>query len=138
MQVQGNKAFATLTDVKNLIGDVFSLADKHGEVTITSYNKPKYVIKRLNKAERETIQTAEATEEQPQQVAVPAAQAPQPQPAETPAPAHPLQQPTAASSTLPTLIAKLHAIFKDLDYPDLWDRISPREQTWVQNARDLL
>lgn len=44
MKVKDNKATATLTDVKNKIGDVFSLVDKHGEVTITSYNKPAYVI----------------------------------------------------------------------------------------------
>lgn len=44
MQVKSNKASATLTDVKNKTGDVFGLADKHGSVLITSYNKPKYVI----------------------------------------------------------------------------------------------
>lgn len=44
MQVTDGKVYATLTEVKNLIGDVFSAVDKYGEVTITSYNKPKYTI----------------------------------------------------------------------------------------------
>ncbi len=48
MKVKNNKATATLTDVKNRIGDVFSLVDDFGEVTITSYNKSAYIISKFS------------------------------------------------------------------------------------------
>ena len=48
MHVTDDKAYATLTDVKNKTGDVFAMADEYGEVTITSYNKSKYLIKRIS------------------------------------------------------------------------------------------
>lgn len=51
MKVKNDKATATLTDVKNRIGDVFSLVDDFGEVTITSYNKPAYIISKFEPVE---------------------------------------------------------------------------------------
>lgn len=44
MHKKNGKVYATLTDVKNLIGDVFAAVDEYGEVAITSYNKTKYLI----------------------------------------------------------------------------------------------
>ncbi len=35
---------ASLTEVKNKTGDIFHLVDEFGEVTLTSYNKPRYKI----------------------------------------------------------------------------------------------
>lgn len=44
MHKKNGRIYATLTEVKNLIGDVFAAVDEHGEVAITSYNKAKYII----------------------------------------------------------------------------------------------
>lgn len=38
------KIVASLTEVKNKTGDIFALVDEFGEVLLTSYNKPKYRI----------------------------------------------------------------------------------------------
>lgn len=77
MQPKKNSVTATLTDVKNKTGDVFSLADKHGSVVITSYNKPKYII---SKYQAPALEEEKVTEKEPQKparkegpVAVPAA-----------------------------------------------------------------
>jgi len=63
------KIIASLTEVKNKTGDIFALADEYGEVTLTSYNKPRYKIIKLNisalledvnaapKAKKSTVQT---------------------------------------------------------------------------------
>lgn len=39
---------ASLTDVKNKTGDIFALVDQFGEVLITSYNKPRYRISKID------------------------------------------------------------------------------------------
>lgn len=39
---------ASLTEVKNKTGDIFALADEYGEVILTSYNKPRYKIVKLD------------------------------------------------------------------------------------------
>ena len=39
---------ASLTEVKNKTGDIFALADEFGEVILTSYNKPRYKIIKLD------------------------------------------------------------------------------------------
>ena len=41
---KNGKVFASLTEVKNKTGDVFSLVDENGKVHVTSYNKVKYII----------------------------------------------------------------------------------------------
>jgi hypothetical protein len=56
------KVIATLTEVKNKTGDIFSLADTYGEVLLTSYNKPKYKIVRIDVSDR--IDTHEGQETQ--------------------------------------------------------------------------
>jgi hypothetical protein len=45
------KIIATLTEVKNKTGDIFSLVDEFGEVMLTSYNKPKYRITKIDISE---------------------------------------------------------------------------------------
>ncbi len=42
------KVIASLTEVKNKTGDIFALADEFGEVILTSYNKPRYKLMKLN------------------------------------------------------------------------------------------
>ena len=39
---------ASLTEVKNKTGDIFSLVDEYGEIVLTSYNKPKYKISKIS------------------------------------------------------------------------------------------
>lgn len=55
MQAKNKTVSATLTDVKNKTGDVFSLADKHGSVVITSYNKPKYIISKYKPTDESMV-----------------------------------------------------------------------------------
>jgi len=42
---------ASLTEVKNKTGDIFDLADEFGEVILTSYNKPRYKLIKLDIAD---------------------------------------------------------------------------------------
>lgn len=42
------KVTASLTEVKNKTGDIFALVDQYGEVTLTSYNKPRYKIMKID------------------------------------------------------------------------------------------
>lgn len=44
---QGN-VLASLTEVKNKTGDIFALVDEFGEVFITSYNKTRYRISKMD------------------------------------------------------------------------------------------
>jgi hypothetical protein len=45
------KVIASLTEVKNKTGDIFSLVDEFGEVLLTSYNKPRYRITKIGVAD---------------------------------------------------------------------------------------
>ncbi len=45
------KVIASLTEVKNKTGDIFALADEFGEVLLTSYNKPRYKIVKIDISE---------------------------------------------------------------------------------------
>ena len=47
-KTKDGKVIASLTEVKNKTGDIFALADEYGEVFLTSYNKPRYKIVKLN------------------------------------------------------------------------------------------
>jgi hypothetical protein len=68
MHVTDDKAYATLTDVKNKTGDVFALADEYSEVTITSYNKSKYLIKRISQKPVPGAATTTSSEEIPSEL----------------------------------------------------------------------
>jgi len=39
---------ASLTEVKNRTGDIFSLVDEYGEITLTSHSRPKYKIIKIS------------------------------------------------------------------------------------------
>jgi hypothetical protein len=39
---------ASLTEVKNKTGDIFAVVDQYGEIILTSYNKPRYIIKKID------------------------------------------------------------------------------------------
>ncbi len=47
-KTKDGKVIASLTEVKNKTGDIFALADEYGEVLLTSYNKPRYKLVKLN------------------------------------------------------------------------------------------
>ncbi len=55
------KIIASLTEVKNKTGDIFSLVDEFGEVTLTSYNKPRYKIIKVNISEVVNIEEKKTT-----------------------------------------------------------------------------
>ncbi len=57
------KIIASLTEVKNKTGDIFSLVDEFGEVTLTSYNKPKYRITKVDILETLKIDEEQEKEE---------------------------------------------------------------------------
>lgn len=72
------KIIASLTEVKNKTGDIFSLVDEFGEITLTSYNKPKYRITKIDifdslevrdeapkKSEAKVVETPEIKKEEP-------------------------------------------------------------------------
>lgn len=46
-KTKDGKVIASLTEVKNKTGDIFALVDEYGEVTLTSYNKPRYRITKI-------------------------------------------------------------------------------------------
>ncbi|MCA9386498.1 hypothetical protein KC669_00520 [Candidatus Dojkabacteria bacterium] len=59
------KIIASLTEVKNKTGDIFALVDEFGEVTLTSYNKPKYRITKVDIME--TLKIDEKDDEKPEE-----------------------------------------------------------------------
>jgi hypothetical protein len=60
MHKHNGQVHATLTELKNMIGDVLSAVDEYGEVLLTSYNKPKYRIEKIKPQVVETKQPEEA------------------------------------------------------------------------------
>lgn len=45
------KVVASLTEVKNKTGDIFAVVDEYGEILLTSYNKPRYRITKVDLSE---------------------------------------------------------------------------------------
>jgi hypothetical protein len=66
------KVVASLTEVKNKTGDIFSLVDEFGEVVLTSYNKPRYRITKITVSDildiQEKPEAPEVKEEKPRSV----------------------------------------------------------------------
>lgn len=153
MKVKQGKATATLTDVKNLIGDVFAAVDKYGEVTITSYNKPKYLITKYKKEaqKEETEQKVEEKKPEPKPVAPePKKVEPKPEPKiehkkeepTKPMPASPAS-PAASNAPAPTpaVVEEIKETVKadtSMEVVDGWDRSNDKEQVWVQKSRNLI
>ncbi len=50
-KTKNNKVIASLTELKNKTGDILALADEFGEVTLTSYNRPRYKVIRIEMEE---------------------------------------------------------------------------------------
>lgn len=63
---KNGKIFASLTEVKNKTGDIFALVDEHGEITLTSYNKPRYKISKLSVEDRLGISDKPSAESKPE------------------------------------------------------------------------
>lgn len=115
---------ATLTDVKNKTGDVFALADKHGAVTITSYNKPKYVICTFADYQAhagQTLKPEPQIEAKPEPESKPKPVVKETQP-EKPITNHPVE--------ISTHTAHPHSTHK-------WERRSEREKDWVSQVKKL-
>ena len=47
-KTKDGKIVASLTEVKNRTGDIFSLVDEYGEITLTSHSRPKYKIIKIS------------------------------------------------------------------------------------------
>ena len=76
-KTKDGKVMASLTEVKNQTGNIFTAADRYGEVYITSYNKVRY---RIIKEESDELDIAPRTkrkvrkmEETPEEVTTPVA-----------------------------------------------------------------
>lgn len=138
---------ATMTDVKNKIGDVFDLADKHGKVLITSYNRPRYVIVKLGE---DTSLTEIATPipvvapATPKEVAPQSEPNPQPEPfvvkpeatpipIPAPAPAPAMDPPSLPENKYPQIARPVD----DTKAPKL-AQADTRELEWVEKAKNLL
>lgn len=65
---KSGKVYASLTEVKNKTGDIFALVDEFGEVYLTSYNKVRYKISKIEISS--TIELNEKAEKQSQPKAV--------------------------------------------------------------------
>lgn len=113
---------ASLTEVKNKTGDIFALADEYGEVLLTSYNKPRYKIVKLDistmldeiaeepaKVVQSTVKQNTSTVSQPKQVTVvPVAQ-------------------TIVTKVQPAMIDKLITLAA-------WDRNNSKETSFAARA----
>lgn len=166
MYVKDNKAYATLTDVKNKTGDVFALADEYGEVTITSYNKSKYAIARLAianietepsdlVAEPEVTSTLPAAAE-PELIVEAVESVPEPVPELPAAEPIPEIEPVAETQPEPELPpieivtsngqtervvsnnSDIIGIFAGVGVDSLWDRDNKQERAWTDNTHKLL
>jgi len=62
------KVVASLTEVKNKTGDIFSLVDEFGEILLTSYNKPKYKISKVDISETLSLKEEEVEEKKSKNV----------------------------------------------------------------------
>lgn len=68
---KNGKIFASLTEVKNKTGDIFALVDQYGEVTLTSYNKERYVIHKINVNDTIDLESKPEKVEKPKKVSTP-------------------------------------------------------------------
>lgn len=114
MKVSKGKAYATLTDVKNLIGDVFAMVDKRGQVIITSYNKPKYIIKTYTPEQEAEDDKNSANKSEPKDEI-------EPQPAEvvvqTPEVKVEIEEPTAVPVSGPSPVEREDTNYESEDNP---------------------
>ena len=47
-KAKDGKVYASLTEVKNKTGDIFAIVDEFGEISLTSYNKIRYKIVKVD------------------------------------------------------------------------------------------
>lgn len=151
MHKKNGKVYATLTEVKNLIGDVFAAVDEHGEVAITSYNKTKYIISKAPSPEMSELVEEIPVKKSKKREVVPSQsilgdKAIEPvietaptaetindvirsaQEAEV-APT-PLAAPTATSELITLL-----DIFKNSNEREIFNRFADKETAWVNHAK---
>lgn len=148
---------ASLTEVKNKTGDIFSLVDEFGEVVLTSYNKPKYKIVKMSVGSMLDVEPEESKQEktEPKEEQKPdkksgikrvadtvkniariptpsATQAATPEPIETAAP-EPVAEETPAAepaTVQPTMITV--ELMQSMSDMTGWDRNSDGEQKYIK------
>ena len=113
---------ASLTEVKNKTGDIFALADEFGEVLLTSYNKPRYKIVKLDistmldEAEEAPVAVKPKAQAQPVAKVQPKVQA----------------QPAPVEQTIVTEVK--HAMIDKLITLAAWDRNNSKETSFAARA----
>lgn len=108
---------ASLTEVKNKTGDIFALADEYGEVLLTSYNKPRYKIVKLDLSDM-----FDETAEEPKATVKPKAT--------------PKTQAVAVNQTIVTEVK--HAMIDKLITLAAWDRNNSKETSFAARATKSL
>ncbi|MCA9381494.1 hypothetical protein KC678_04470 [Candidatus Dojkabacteria bacterium] len=136
------KIIASLTEVKNKTGDIFALVDEFGEVTLTSYNKPKYRIIKVDimetlKIDEEKEQSESESKEEKKSVMKKVADAIKPTKAEEPAKVEP--EVTEVKEEAPEPVEKSEPVAEtsstesEVDL-QVWDRNSKGEKTFTKDA----
>ncbi len=122
------KVVASLTEVKNKTGDIFTLVDEFGEVILTSYNKPKYRIVKVNIAETLNLEESE----QPKKREVKRVTA-------KPSVIHKVKRTVTTITTKPkTSFGINEATQIKLADSTLWDRNNPAEVAYVLKIRESI
>lgn len=149
MHKKKGKIYATLTEVKNQIGDVFAAVDEHGAVTITSYNKEKYIISKVQPPQMpeiiEDIAESKSTvsKQKPLRAEPPAIEETiVPELYESPAPEMPTIYASERTETAPMVLeteplpaVDVFEIFRGIGNDELFIRNSDRELNWTTKAR---
>lgn len=151
MHKKKGKIYATLTEVKNQIGDVFAAVDEHGAVTITSYNKEKYIISKVQPPQMPEIiedvthSKSTVSKQKPLRAEPPVIEETiVPELYEAPAPIMATTYASERSETAPMiletepepqLIIDIFEIFRGISDAEVFTRNSDRELNWAQKAR---
>ena len=149
---------ASLTEVKNKTGDIFHLVDEFGEVVLTSYNKPRYKITKIEnnifgdekpakkvkpvvKTERKIEETITVT---PEEVAIQPSVEEQTESKEeynpisealgNPAPVEPVAEIEAPKAPEPVLVQEAPKMFNKTINISPWNRNSVPEKNFVNKA----
>lgn len=124
-KTKDGKVCASLTEVKNRTGDIFDMVDEFGEVILTSYNKERYKITKIDLASTLEIKS-ESKNENKIQVAITPKQ-------ETTTLVESSKEEMRSEDTRQT---NNESIISD-DFK-LWDRENHLEKEFAENAKKAL
>lgn len=119
------KVTASLTEVKNKTGDIFALVDEFGEITLTSYNKPRYKIIKIG------LESTLSLKDKPEKIFKKVKKRE----------VSPIENKNKVSETEVALnIVKEDTIEKEHDQSEIeaWDRNNPKERNFVEKAQKPL